>query len=170
MLTAPSLYTIEYICLNMRQSDREEIFGLRPYDDPLRFAWDSWQAVANLGRGRVAWANGKPAAIFAFTNPWPTNWEVWMFGTDDFRSAAIPLLRWARTEAKDILSSVDGRRLQCDVRMGHPDAHKLVKALGALAEGPPMKAYGKDGSAYQRYVWFNGENDAVLKPHFTRVA
>lgn len=170
MLTDITLPALDYICLNLRASDKLEILGMRPHDAPLRLAWESFSAIRNLGRGRVAWADGRPAGVFAFTEQWPGTWEIWMFGTDQFRAVAIPLLRWARGEANDILSTCLGRRLHCDVREGHPDAHRLLKAMGALAEGQPMAAYGKDGSAYQRYVWLKGVNDAVLNPHYKRAA
>lgn len=154
----------------MRESDAVEIYSLRPYDSPLAWAWDAHQALRNLGRARVAWWKGRPAGVFGFTEAWPGHWEVWMFGTDDYRNVAIELVRWARKEANDILTVCNGRRLQADVREGHPDAHRLIKAMGAMPEGPLMVNYGKDGSAYQRYVWINGINDAVLKPHFRRAA
>jgi hypothetical protein len=170
MLTDITYSAIEYISLNMRESDRVELFNIRPYDSPIQWAWDANLALKSLGRGRIAWWKGRPAGLFGFTEAWPGHWEVWMFGTDDYRNVAFDLLRWARKEANDILTVCEGRRLQADVREGHPDAHRLVRAMGAIPEGPPMQAYGKDGSAYQRYVWLKGVNDAVLKPHFKRAA
>lgn len=170
MLTDITLPAIEYICLNIRESDRVEILALRPHDSELQLAWETFSALRNLGRGRIAWHQGKPAGLFGFAEAWPGHWEVWMFGTDEYRAVAFDLLRWARKEANEILQHCNGRRLQADVREGHPDAHKLVKAMGAIPEGPLLQNYGKDGGAYQRYVWINGVNDAVLKPHYTRAA
>lgn len=170
MLTEPDLLSIEYICLNLRKSDKTEIFSVRPHDSPLQLAWESAQAVRNMGRGRVGWHSGKPAAFIAFTENWPGHWDIWMFGTDAFKGCAIELVRWARKEANDILTICEGRRLQCDCRIGHEDAHKLIRAMGGVAEGEPMQDYGKDGSAYQRYVWLRKRDSAVLKPHYTRAA
>lgn len=170
MLTDITLPSLEYICLNLRESDKEEVFAVCAYDSPLQLAWESSIAIRNMGRGRIAWYQGKPAGVFAFVELWPGTWETWMYGTDDFPKVAINLVRWARKEAVDILTVCNGRRVHCNVREGHPDAHKLILALGAKPEGPLMKGWGKDGSSFQRYVWFNGENDAVLKPHYTRAA
>lgn len=223
MLTEPEFYSLTQICLSLRESDKTEIYNVRPHDSPLQLAMESLHAVRNMGRGRVAWANGRPVAFMAFTENWPGHWDVWMFGTDDFRSGAIELVRWARKEANDILTlhtlhvkvyrgadagdeeyvgtydgesaakaaAADheqklraddpdirkvepvirsGRRLQCDCRIGHDDAHKLIRAMGGVAEGEPMQDYGKDGSAYQRYVWLRKRDSAVLKPHYTRAA
>lgn len=131
---------------------------------------ESWHAVSNMGRGRIAWWNGRPAAIYAYTELWPSHWEVWMYGTDDFANVAIELLRWGRKEANNILAVCKGARLQCDVREGHPDAHKLIRTVGGRPEGELMRYYGKDGSSYQRYVWLNGVDDAYLKPNLEKVA
>jgi hypothetical protein len=133
-------------------------------------AYESYHYILNNGRGQAAWVDGRPAGMCAFTENWPGVWQVWSFGTDDYKKAALPLARWFRREANAILSVCKGIRLQCDSRIGHPDAEKFILAFGGLPEGPPMKSYGKDGSSYQRYVWFPGENDAVLKPHYTRAA
>jgi len=169
MLTDPTLIDIEFICLNMREKDSEEILALRPHDNPVRLAWEAYHHVLNSGRGKVAWVNGRPAAFAAFTEDWPGTWSVWMCGTDDFKAAAIPLLKWFRTEANEILTVCKGHRLQCDSRADYDEAHKMIRAFGGVEEST-LRRYGKDGSDYIRFVWFNGENDAVLKPHYTRAA
>jgi hypothetical protein len=89
-------------------------------------------------------------------------------GTDDFRAAIKPLLRWVRIEANDILTVCQGRRLQCDSLVTHDEAHKMIMAMGAVREGPPMRRFGRGDLDYQRFVWLAGENDAVLKPHYVR--
>ncbi len=164
------LMSMEFLAYNMRERDRVEIFGLVDHDNPWRFAWDAHHLVLNKGRGKVAWFNGKPAAMAAFVEERPGVWQVWMCGTDDFKAAAMPLLRWFRKEANDILGVCKGHRLQCDSRADYEEAHKMIKAMGGIEEGPPMRRYGKDGADYQRFVWFNGENDAVLKPGYIRAA
>lgn len=168
MLTDVDYLSLEYVCLNMRACDREEIYAIRNYDNPLQLAMDAHAAIRNLGRGRISWVNGKPAAVAAFTEEWSGVWYVWMFGTDDFKAAAIPLLRWVRTEANDILTVCKGHRLHCDSMVGHDEAHKMIKAMGGLPEGAPMRKLGKNQQDFQRFVWLNGENDAVLKPHYVR--
>lgn len=170
MLTDPDLMSIEFLALNMRERDRAEVFGMLTHDNPCQFAWEAYHIVLNQGRGKVAWFNGKPAAFAAFTEQWPGVWSVWMLGTDDFKKAALPLLRWFRHEANDILTVCKGHRLQCDSRADYEEAHKMIVGMGGIQEGPPMRRYGKDGSDYVRFVWLNGENDAVLKPGFTRAA
>jgi hypothetical protein len=166
-LTDITLMDVEYICLHMRERDKQEIFGLRPHNSEIRLAWEAYHHILNCGRGRIAWHKGKPAALAAFTESWPGVWDVWMAGTEDFEAAAIPLLRWFRKEANEILSVCNGHRLQCDSRADYESAHKMIEAFGGQREAV-LRKLGKDGSDYIRFVWFNGENDAVLKPHFGR--
>lgn len=170
MLTALTYNEVVYICNHMRERDAEEIYSLRPYDNPDMLASEVHATLTNRGRGQISWWKGRPASLAGFSECHPGVFDVFMFGTEDFKPAAIPLLRWFRQEANEILSAVNGHRLQCDSRCGYDEAHKLIKAMGGLPEGPPMRKYGKDGADYQRFVWFNGENDAVLKPGYTRAA
>lgn len=169
MLTDIDLGAIEYICLNMRERDRQEILGLRPHDSPIRLAWEAYHQILNFGRGKVSWVRGKPCGLAAFTEGWPGVWDVWMCGTEDFQRGAVPLLKWFRQEANDILSVCKGHRLQCDSRADYEDAHRMIEAFGGVREGV-QRRYGKDGSDYVRFVWLKGEQDAVLKPGFTRAA
>lgn len=169
MLTDLEYTPLEYVCMRMRETDKREIYALRPHDNALQLACEAHALIRNSGRGMVGWANGRPAAVCAFTESWPGMWEVWMFGTDDFKNCAIEMLRWFRKEANVILSERLGRRLQCDSAAYHEEAHKMIKALGGLEECR-FRAYGKHGDDFIRFVWLNGENDAVLRPKFTRAA
>ena len=170
MLTDLDYLAVEFICLHMRPQDREEVFGLVGHDDQLRFAMETTGYIRNAGRGRIAWWNGRPAALMAFVELRPGVWEVWSFGTEDFQRVALELMRWCRKEANDILQHCKGHRLQCYSRADYADAHKLIGAMGGTSEGPPLRRFGKDGSDYQTFVWLNGENDAVLRPHYRKAS
>lgn len=166
-LTDIDYNALEYLCLNMRSRDREEIYALRPHDNPLQLAMEAHAQIRNLGRGRIAWWKGKPAAVLAFTEDWPGVWSIWMFGTDDFKNVAIDLVRWARKEASEILKVCAGHRIHCDSRSDYEEAHKLLKAAGAKPEGQKVR-YGKDGQDYTTFVWLRERDGAVLEPHFVR--
>ena len=151
----------------MRERDAAEIYGMRPHDNPLQLAYEANHMIRNMGRGKISWHQGKPAGVAAFTESWPGMWEAWMFGTDDFKKSLFPLMRWVRSEANEILTVCKGNRLQCDSRADYEDSHDLIRSLGGKEE-TVLRRYGKDGSDYKRFVWFNGENDAVLSPHYVR--
>lgn len=170
MLTDYTEAALEFVVLNMRERDEIEIYNTRPHNSPLQLVKEV--AMMTTGHRRtLAWSDRtkRPAGFAAFTENWPGVWDIWMFGTDDFKDCAVELIRWFRREAVDILTHCKGHRLQCDSREDHDDAHKMLKAFGAVEE-VRLRRYGKDGSDYIRFVWFRDENDAVLKPHFTRAA
>lgn len=168
-LTDIDLHSFCYVCDHMREQDRAEIFACLPHDNTYRLGWEAYHQIKNNGRGRIAWHKGKPVAVGAFAEDYPGIWQVIMFGTDDFKHGAVDLIKWFRREAKDILSTQRGIRLYCNSRVEHTEAHKMIVALGAHPEGPPMRNFGKDGSSFQRFVWFP-EDSAVLSPDYVRAA
>ena len=164
LLTKPTFLEVSYICSNMRSKDREEIMNLRQHDNEYQLAWEIWYMVANKGRGRVSWVNGRPAVFGSFTEMHNGVWEIGFFGTDDLKKGMVPMMRWLRQEAKSLLSDVGGHRLHCDSRWDYDDAHKLITTLGGKQESV-MRNYGKDGSDYIRFVWLP-ENDGFLHKNY----
>lgn len=168
-LTDPTFTDLTYICLNMREVDATEILALQNHDSLYRLAWETHYAVTNHGRGKIAWHKGAPAAFAFFREERPGVWEVGMFGTNAFRDACVPLLRWFRQEANEILSVCNGHRLHCHSISTHEEAHKMIEAMGGK-RGPVERKYGKGGEDFVSFQWFNGENDAVLKSGYVRAA
>jgi hypothetical protein len=167
-LTDIDLQSVCFICDHLREQDKREIFATLPHDNTYRLGWEAYHQIRNMGRGRIAWHKGRPVALGAFTEDWPTNWQVIMFGTDEFKAGAFELLKWFRREAADILTTQKANRLYCNSHIDHVEAHKMIMALGAEPEGPPMRGFGKDGSTFQRFVWFPDTNAAVLRPDYVR--
>ena len=161
-LTDIDFASVTRVCINMRADDAVEIYGLRPHDNPIMLAYEVMAVIRNGGRGCAAWHEGKPVAIVGFAENWPGVWQVILFATPEFRAVARPVLRWIRDTAADLVENHGGRRLQCDSRFDHEDAHRFLRAVGAHPEGPPMRDYGKDGAAYQRFVWRAGVNDFFI--------
>ena len=163
-----NLFAVEYLTINMRDGDREEIFGIWPHDIDLQFASEVTHILRNHGRSKIAYVNGRPAALFGFScHTKPKVFDVWMFGTKDFDKAIFPLMRWCRNEANDILSIEKAHRLQAQSRADHTEAHKLIRAMGGIEECR-LEKWGKDGSDYLMFKWINGKNDAILRPHYVQ--
>ena len=155
------LNALTWICLNLREQDQAEIYGQRPHDNPLRLAHEAHTALTHMGRGKIAWHAGQPAAVIGFYERWPGMWEAVSFGTENYKDVGVELMRAGRAMARDILTEFGANRLQADSRVDNLEAHKFIRILGGTPEGPPMRAYGKDGSDYQRLVWLN-ERDRGL--------
>jgi hypothetical protein len=157
------------LCLNMRDRDRAEVFALLPHDNLYRFAYEADAMIRNNGRGNLFWVNGRPTAVAAFTESWPGVWNVWMLGTEDFDHCVMPLMRWVRKTAVEILDDVGGHRLQCESKADYEEAHKMIRALGGREE-VTFRKRGKNGEDYIQFVWLKGENDEALRPNMKRVA
>jgi hypothetical protein len=164
VLTEIDLDSVQFIAFNMRDTDKEEIFNILEYDCAYRFGWEAFTIFNSKGRARIAWHQGRPAALIGLVEERPAVWNISMFGTNDLKLVAFECMRWARTNIPELIAPPhNGRRLQCDSRVGHEDAHKFLRALGAEPEGPPMRHYGKDGGDYIRFVWIFGANGLVEK-------
>jgi hypothetical protein len=57
-----SAEAVEYICLNMREEDRKEILGLRPYDN-VQFVARETIFAASYGKAAIAFYNNRPCAV-----------------------------------------------------------------------------------------------------------
>lgn len=168
-LTKLNWHDLFPVCLNMRESDAREVYGLLPHNNPYRLSFEAATHINSKGRGVIAWHLGQPVAMAAFVEDCPGVWQVYMFGTDKFDRVVVDLMRWVREEARDILSHVAGHRLSCESRADHTEAHKLIRALGGREEAT-LRRRGKDGADYKIFVWLAGEHEEPLKKHMTRVA
>lgn len=157
MLTEIELPSLEYICLNLRDVDKREVYNVLDHDNPMILAMQAYYVAVNKGRGRIAWHNGRPAAYIAVSEERPTVWSVSLFGTADFKAVAVDCVRWLRPTIVEMISERGGRRLHCDSHVDHREAHAFLTMLGARPEGPPMRHFGKDGSDYQRFVWITSD-------------
>lgn len=170
MLTDLNFDNLVGICMNMRKRDADEILAQRPHNNLYQLAFEMHEMFRNYGYCKIGWSRGRPVAVGALTTMYPGVWQASMFGTDEFQGAAMPLLSWFRRQAAAIIAEGEGHRLQCDSQVDHHEAHKMLRALGAVEEGPPMLKFGKDKSDFQRFAWVSGVNDQILLKGYKRAA
>lgn len=155
-VTPVSLPALEYICLNMREVDRAEVFGMRGHDDPLLLAREVL-ITATHGKSAIACHAGLPAAVIGVTPSWPGVWVAWAFGTDDWSRCALDLTRYALRVLKPHILACGAHRMQCQSRFDHAEAHRWLELLGAKAEST-LSGYGRDGSDYVMFAWTRTED------------
>lgn len=146
-----SLSAVEYIALNMRESDRAEVYNMRGHDNPHLLAREVCY-VASYGKAAIAEHRGVPCAIIGVSPLWPGVWSAWSFGTDQWRRRAVEISRYARDELKPWLMARNCHRLQCESHIDHTEAHRWLMALGAKPDGM-LDGFGRDGSAYIMFSW-----------------
>lgn len=151
MLKEPTLSDIEYICLNLRQADRDEIYGVLPHDNPFLLARQTMDIAGTGGFVTVAHAK-RPVSVLGFHEQHPRVFNVFAYATDEFHLVAHGLTRFALKELKSAMLAGGCHRAQCDSRADHHTAHRWLECFGFLNEGP-LKAFGKDRSDYVRFAY-----------------
>lgn len=138
-----------YITERMREWDRREIFALLWNDDPKAFA----DAVCKLGS--FAWVAGdtEPIAVVGARAVWPGVWMPFMFATEAFPRISIGLTRFVRNNMIPALRETGAHRAHCYSLVGHDQAHRWLRLLGAQPEGAPVKGFGRNKEDFQVFVW-----------------
>lgn len=151
MLAEPTLSDLEYICLNLRQADRDEIYGVLPHDNPFLLARQTMDVFCSGGFVTVAHAR-RPVSVLGFHEQHPGVLNVFAYATDEFHLVAHGLTRFALKDLKQAMLASGAHRAQCDSRHDHHTAHRWLECFGFRAEGP-LKAYGKNRSDYIRFAY-----------------
>lgn len=143
---------------NMRERDKQEIYGLRANEDPALVVRDVMH-MANFAW--VAWLDDMPQAVFGGGEIRPGVWSMFAFATDKFPRLALGLTRFAKkTVIPTLFDDLGAHRLQCESHEAHKDAHKWLKLLGASSESV-LRGYGKDGSDYHMFAICKGTLDSL---------
>lgn len=144
--------TVLHVAMNMRAADAEEIYGLRWEDNPFVI---TNEVMAQRDFAWVAWHDNKPAIVIGGAPLHPGVWQVFCFGTDDWRRLALPITRFTKKNFVPKLWELGARRLQADSHQNHTDAHNWLRRLGAAPESV-RKGYGRDGADYLHFVLRSG--------------
>lgn len=151
---------LEFIAFNLRDEDRQEIMNNLPIRNNLYLCQTVMSAVAEKGVGWTVGFRGRPALAFGTFEQWPGNWQVFLFGTNDFQKALVavkPLYERAVNHAR----TNGGRRLECRSHSDHTAAHRLLRILGWQCEGV-LRRYGADGADYLQFAKLIRTTNATL--------
>lgn len=137
---------LEFVCFNMREIDRHEIYSNLPTQNPLEWAAGVFAAVGRKGCGWTASFNGRPAAAMGVFENFPGNWQIFSFGTDDYIRVLVAFKpKWYAM--LDYLKEHGGHRLECKSLSSHKEAHGFLKMIGFKPEAI-LDAYGRDREDY----------------------
>jgi hypothetical protein len=138
-----------YVCANMREWDRREIFATRWDDDPAALADDCFRG----GEFSYLFGTERPIGIIGAIPLWRGVWSVYMFATDEFLQVGLPLTKWVRRVMIPALTEDMGcHRAQCHSIEGHTDAQRWLEANGVHREAP-ARGYGRNGEDFWVYAW-----------------
>jgi hypothetical protein len=129
--------------------DIEQIFTLNGHRDPGAVA-KGVMAAANFSW--VAWADGKPTAVFGAIEIHKGVWQIYMLTTTAFPKIAIPLTRFLkRIMVPMLFDDLGCRRLEGFFHQDNTFIHRWVEGFGATKEFV-KKHYAPDGADYVGYV------------------
>lgn len=138
------------VARRMRAADAEEIYATRYENDPVALARD---CMAYPQFAWTAWLEDEPVCAIGAVPMHPGLWQAWMFATDDFPKIGGYVTKFAGRVMIRTLAESGARRAQCLSSAHHTEAHRWLRALGAVQEGPPMLDYGKNGESFLLFVW-----------------
>ena len=146
-----NIYSLNYICQNLREIDQREIYPLLQHKSSTFLANLTYQAC-EAGQASVIWVNKLPAAVVGL-HPLHGNvcWQVFIFGTDHFKSGMTVIMRDIRKHIRKVCDMYpEAQRMQADSHFEHTEAHEWMERLHGVRESV-MPCYGSDGSTYYRY-------------------
>jgi hypothetical protein len=155
---------LEFICFHLRAEDSREIYGNLPSDNPLELAAMVFHAVGKKGVGWIANFDGRPTGAFGAFENWQGNWQVFSFGTHDYRRVVVTFKAKLDAAIKFALEN-GARRLECKSHAAHKEAHALLRVVGFECE-TVMRSYGRDGADYLLFskAWDHDGNPRTLPP------
>lgn len=129
--------------------DLEQVFVLNGHRDPALVA-KGVMAAANFSW--VAWADGKPVAVFGAIEIHKGVWQIYMLTTPAFPKIAISLTRFLkRVMVPTLFDDLGCRRLEGFFHEANTFIHRWVEGFGARKEFV-KENYAPDGAAYVGYV------------------
>ncbi len=141
---------LEYICFHLRERDHAEIFNMSTTQNVLEITAIVMHSLGKNGVGWIAKFDHRPCAALGVFEQWPGNWQIFSFGTNDYPRAIASM--WERyVMACRYAKDRGAHRLECRSRIGHIDAHRLLKTLGFRPEGT-LEKYGIDKSDYVQWA------------------
>jgi hypothetical protein len=148
-LAKADLASVTYICRNLRERDREELFANRWTDDPDELAieamttWGAFSFVVSL--------DGVPIAALGASPSWPGVWVAWMMATDDFHKIGKRLTKWVRRVMIPSIVKAGAHRVEARSMAAHDEAHAWMRVLGAKRESV-LRQYGRERQDFYLFV------------------
>jgi len=118
------------------------------------------------GLSHVALADGIPVAVVGATSMRERLWCAWMLTTDRWPEVALTVTKHVRRQMIPFLTGRGVNRVEARAIAGHIKAHRWLKLLGAVDEGP-LDDYGHHRETYHLFSWTrtrNVDNVHVLRP------
>tara|TARA_R110001599_G_scaffold309065_1_gene515986 strand:- start:169 stop:762 length:594 start_codon:yes stop_codon:yes gene_type:complete len=152
---------VSYIAGNLRACDRQEIFCQLPAGSS---ASDIGFICTRPGTSFIAYLDGKPVMVFGFD---PITLagnalNAWAFGTRDSRHVVRHVTGWVKDNLLREWLCNGITRIEARSLAQHRSAHRWLKAIGAVEEGP-IGGLGRDGENFILFAWHRSRLKPTLR-------
>lgn len=151
MLKPLSLDDLKYICRNMREQSRKEVFACSKVEDPDAMATALFEHASYF-----AFSEHLERPIYAggmyLLDPAAGIWGTWGFGTDEFPRVGIAVAKFTRRKAVPAVARMGGRRIESKCIAGLSEVDKWMTIMGAKKEAL-LSNFGKNGEDFNLWVW-----------------
>lgn len=151
IFTNPAPKEIRYVCQNMREKSREDIFPVFPGNE-------AQLAEMLMRSGGMFWsvyASDRPAALIGGYERNRGVWSLIGIGTDEWVKVWRLVTLVAGRDMMDAVREAGAHRADCLSPAHHTDTHRWLRHLGAKHE-VEMPAYGANGEDYRMFAWLKG--------------
>lgn len=149
---------LEYICQNMRQIDKEEIYAHRFNDCPVALTDDTMRIS---GFSWLFYKDDKPVAILGAFPLWPKHWSVFAFATDAYKSVVLSMTKQARRVVFPVLMEGDGEMAFAWALSANTTAIRWMESLGAI-EAARVPKFGRDGQEFKMMAWYRDRMEGYV--------
>lgn len=153
-------YGVVYAVVTHAQ-DLEQIYILQGVRDPVPIV-RAVMAAANFSW--VAWADGRPVAVFGAAPLQDDVWQAYTLATTEFGKVALPLTKFIkRTVLPTLFGEIGVHRLECLLHEANTDIHRWSELLGFRKEFV-KENHAPDGAAYYGYSISTNPTKRVTLP------
>lgn len=152
----PNKAEINYVCENMRESSREELFAVGD-GNPKTYA--DW-LVKSEGFKWVAYHNKTPCALIGAVPERGGVWALFGLGTDDWKQVWRKVTIIAKRDMMRAVLDAGAHRAHCMSLATHEETHKWLRFLGVSHEAE-MPAYGNQGEDFILFSWLRDKENVL---------
>jgi hypothetical protein len=138
-----------FICANLREWDRREIFACR-WDDCTDGL--AQQVLATPGPKWMATRDGRPAAFIGCVILWPGVYSPWCFGTDDFSGVSLLLTRLGKRGIIPSVLASGGHRMEAKSLDGHENSQAWLERCFGFRREATHPGFGRNGETFHTYA------------------
>lgn len=143
---------VRHVALHMRERDFQEFAATSHCDKRAQLADELAERYGGRDDVLCGSVDGEPICIGGTIEAWPNVVSLLFFATPAFPRIGLRITRFIRNELFPRYIEAGVHRIQAISLDGHVEVHAWLGALGMTQDGPPFRAYGKNGEDFIQFA------------------